>query len=61
MPDGCQWKTECKKSTDAVKWVEKKSSQIAKAHLSCFISFFFCLFCRVGGGELDVWKLVVDL
>jgi len=24
MPDGCQWKTECKKSTDAAKWVEKK-------------------------------------
>lgn len=40
MPDGCQRKTECKKSTDAAKWVEKKSSQIAKAHLSCFVRVF---------------------
>lgn len=44
MPDGCQ-----RKSTDAAKWVEKKSSQIAKAHLSCFIRVFFCFFCRVRG------------
>lgn len=41
MPDGCQRKTECKKSTDAAKREErKKTLLIAKAHLSCFIRVF---------------------
>lgn len=55
MPDGCQ-----RKSTDAAKWVEKKSSQIAKAHLSCFIRVFF-FFSVFSAGLEDVWEPVVDL
>ncbi len=58
MPDGCQRKTEYKKSTDAAKRAGKKTLLIAKAHLSCFIRFFSAF---SAGLEVVNWMPVVDL